>query len=434
MCVGPPRRGACGKRVTMKQRSLLTASQLTELHEFLGRRLDAIGIESQPEVVLRLLELSKNQDAQLRDYAGVIKTDHAISGRVLKLANSAMFAQRSAVSSLERGCTLLGIERLKAVSLGFHLSRAANTKDAASRDIARKVWGHSVFRACMAAEAAKLTAPGQVAEAFVIGLMMDAGIPLAAKILGEPYVAVFNECNTPGKLFRREFDTLPFTHIDVMTVLSRKWRFPELLSRPIELHHTKPADNAKDDPVNRLHRIAYVVGLLELDQQDLTDASLMSATETGGMLTAQRLLRAGDEEMSRVIKSSVAEYRVMIDVFSEVASGLVNIDELATRVQNCLINCMDDQIVQAMERDATGQSGQPDNSPLIINNSKVEIVQEQDGAIVAFVTDSGGRRVVSHRLAKTGETAQTICESLGLEPPSTEDAMKITNRIRALAA
>ena len=140
MCVGPPRRGACGKRVTMKQRSLLTASQLTELHEFLGRRLDAIGIESQPEVVLRLLELSKNQDAQLRDYAGVIKTDHAISGRVLKLANSAMFAQRSAVSSLERGCTLLGIERLKAVSLGFHLSRAANTKDAASRDIARKVW------------------------------------------------------------------------------------------------------------------------------------------------------------------------------------------------------------------------------------------------------------------------------------------------------
>jgi HD-like signal output (HDOD) protein len=418
----------------MKQRSLLTASQLLELHEFLGRRLDAIGIESQPEVVLRLLEISKNPDAQLKDYAGVIKTDHAISGRVLKLANSAMFAQRSAVSSLERGCTLLGIERLKAVSLGFHLSRAASAKDTTTREIARKVWGHSVFRACMAAEAARLTAPGLIAEAFVIGLMMDAGIPLAAKIQGDSYIGVFNECATPGKLFRREFDSLPFTHIDVMSVLSRKWRFPDLLTKPIELHHTRPADNAKDEPVNRLHRIAYVVGLLELDQHDLTNASLMGAAETGGMLTAQRLLRAGDQEMSRVISSSVAEYRVMIDVFSEVASGLVNIEELATRVQNSLINCIDDQIIESMARDGSRIPGQAADAPLIIANSKVEIILEPDGSIVAFVTDSEGRRVVSHRLAKTGETAHTVCESLGLEPPSTEDAQKITNRILALAA
>ena len=160
----------------------------------------------------------------------------------------------------------------------------------------------------------------------------------------------------------------------------------------------------------------------------------MGTAETGGMLTAQRLLRAGDQEMARVISSSVAEYRVMIDVFSEVASGLVNIEELATRVQNSLINCIDDQIIESMAREGSRIPGQAADAPLIISNSKVEIILEPDGSIVAFVTDSGGRRVVSHRLAKTGETAHSVCESLGLEPPSTEDAQKITNRILALAA
>ncbi len=42
----------------MKQRSLLTAAEVNSLYEYLDRRLESVGIESQPEVVLRLLDLS----------------------------------------------------------------------------------------------------------------------------------------------------------------------------------------------------------------------------------------------------------------------------------------------------------------------------------------------------------------------------------------
>jgi HD-like signal output (HDOD) protein len=422
----------CAGLTPMKQRSLLNAKELTELHESLGRRLDSIGIDSQPEVALQLLDLSKNKDAQLRDYAAVIKTDPAISGRVLKLANSAMFAQRSSVSSLERGCTLLGIERLKAVSLGFHLSKAANTKDASLKDLSRKVWGQSVFRACMAAQTAKLTAPSLVAEAFVIGLMMDAGIPLAAKLQGEAYVAVCSGNPSPGKLFRLETDTLNFTHIDVMSVLAGKWRFPELLRRPIELHHTRPADGVRDDPLGKLHRIAYVVGLLELDGKDLAAVDTMRASDTGGLLTAQRLLQANDEEMARLIKASVVEYQMMSEVFSEVAAACVDIDELAARVHNCMLECIDEQILESITMDNSTAAGICE--PILVHNSRVEIVRDTDGSIVAFVSDATGRRVVSHRLARTGETPLTICESLGLETPSSDEATKIDQRVRLLAA
>jgi HD-like signal output (HDOD) protein len=418
----------------MKQRNLLSAAQLAELHEFLGRRLDAVGIDSQPEVAMKLLELSGRTDAQLRDYAEIIRTDSAISGRVMRLANSAMFAQRKSVTNIDRACTLLGVERLKAVALGFHLSRAATAKDASLREVSRRVWGHSVFRACMASVAARFMAPGLGAEAFVVGLMIDAGVPLAAKLAGDAYVAAFESCSHPVRFFRAEFETMEFTHVDVISVLCRRWRFPEIIARPIELHHTRPAEYARDDQSGRLHRIAYAVGQLELDHSTLTDADAFARSQAEGLGVLQRVLRLRDEETSRLIGASVAEYKVMIEIFSDVATRIPDIDSLAVMAHNQLVGCIDDLIARNLVSEQELASNQSRTSPLIIHDSKVEFVREADGAIVAFVTDDAGRRVVSHRLAPSGDTPRTICESLGLEPPTDADAELITGRIRSLAA
>ena len=411
----------------MKQRNLLSASEVKELHQNLDSRMEKVGIESQPEVVLRLLDLSTRRDAQLLDYAKVIKADHAISGRVLKLSNSALFAQRTPVTNLERACLLLGIERLKAVSLGFHLSRAASA--GGEKEISRQVWGQSVFRACMAAEAARQIAPSLVAEAFVVGLMMDAGIPLMRRLLGDSYAATFAECAAPTALYRREFDTLPFTHVDVVTTLVRKWRFPELLARPLELHHTRPAETAKDDPVSRLHRIAYVVGSLALEQSDPGHASLMHAAQAGGIVTAQRVLRVNDEEMAKVVQGAVNEYQVLIDVFAEVASAVGNLEELAGRIQTGLINALDRGVVESLAKEAA-----PTSNRLVVRGQFIEIVREPDGALVAFVSDATGQRVVSHRLSRSGETPQSLCDALGLESPGGDDATRIAERLKLLAA
>ncbi len=409
----------------MKVRNLLSASEVVELHENLSGRLDKIGIESQPEVVLRLLDLSSRRDAQLLDYAKVIKADYAISGRVLKLANSALFAQRTPVTNLERACLLLGIERLKAVSLGFHLSRAASAGD--DKGIARKVWGQSVFRACLAAEAARIGAPGLVAEAFVIGLMMDAGIPLMHRLLGESYLATYNDCAAPGALHRREFDTLPFTHVDIAAVMVRKWRFPEVLSRPLELHHTRPAEAGRDDAIGRLHRVAFIVGTLSLAQSSRGLPTL--DPDSPGVPTAQRLLSATDEQMSRIITSSVGEYQVLLDVFSDVAGAVCNIEELAQRVQMGLVTAIDRTVEESLAREAA-----PAPSRLMIHGQTIEIVRETDGSVVAFVSDAAGQRVVSHRVTRGVETPTSLCEALGLESPGSEDTVRIAERLRALAA
>ena len=75
-----------------------------------------------PQVAARLLELAADPNAQIRDYVDAIKTDWALTGRVLRLANSAFYAQRQPVTRLDRALIVLGVERAKAICLGFYLS------------------------------------------------------------------------------------------------------------------------------------------------------------------------------------------------------------------------------------------------------------------------------------------------------------------------
>jgi len=53
---------------------------------------------------------------------------------------------------------------------------------------------------------------------------------------------------------------------------------------------------------------------------------------------------------------------------------------------------------------------------------------------VAFLSDAEGKRLVSYRLASQAEGPEVLCEQLGLEAPSADDAGRIVERIRALAA
>lgn len=411
----------------VKSRKLLSALEVRDMQASLSSRLDTVGLPSQPEVALKLLELSRSPNAQIADYSKIIKNDQAIAGRVMRLANSAFFAQRKPVSAIDRACVVLGIDRLKAVSLGFHLSRAAQVPT--DRDYSRQIWGESLYRACLSAEMARLTAPAVISEAFVVGLMMDAGLPLMPVLIGDKFRAIRDARPSPGRLARVEFDELPFTHIDVISVMAKKWRFPDLLVKPLEWHHTRPPDNKRDDALSRLHRIAYVVGLVELTPLNNAGRIAAPTVETPGVATAQRVLAVSDGDMSRAVKQSFNEYGMTIDMFSEVAQGLTNIDALMDAVQVGLTNAMDSVLGQDL--DAVDQNK---GLRLTIAGQAVELVKDTDAAGLAYLYDSKGSRLLSHRFEIASANATDISHALGLDDVPAEEIGALKDGLSRLAA
>jgi len=410
----------------MKPRAELSASEIETLREQLNRRLDGIGIASQPEVAMRLLSLASDVKAELQDWSKVLRTDPAVSARVMRLANSAFFAQRKPVTNLDRACLVLGLERLKAIALGFHLSRAVGVNGVDS--VARRVWGQSIFRACLACSAARITAPGLVPEAFITGLMLDAGIPLMARLMGDGYVALYDTTPCPATLLRREMELFPYTHVDIIAVLAKRWRFPELLAKPLDWHHTRPSGSGQSDSPQRLHRIAFVAGIVELnidpDKQFAPETPIAPAAITG-----QKILGISDAELSRVITTARGEYELAIDLFKDIAHGVADMSRLAESVHLALSAAVDQTIETAIRAESAAAGDR-----LTFGQTAIELHRADDGTGVAYLYDSAGKRLLAHRFRMAEETARTLCESLGVERPTPDVLTRVQEALRRLAA
>lgn len=404
-----------------KPRYLLSAAEFDRVLLDLTRRLETMGIASQPEVVLKLLDLGQQSNAQLSDYAKVIKTDHAISGRVLKLANSPFFGQRVPVTTLERSCLVLGLERLKAITLGFYLSRTAMKNS--DREFSRRVWGHSVLRACLAGEAARIIAPGLVAEAFVVGLILDAALPLMPALVGPAFDPLMDMVDQPGRLYATELRELPFTHADVALAMARMWKLPDLLARPIAMHHVRPAEPRREDPVSRLHRVGFVTGVLELPQV-LGDTPAPASTEK-----VQELLGLSDHEISGMVSRGVSEYASAIGMFSDVAAGISDPDTLIDRVQVGLVHAVDAGVEASVAREIAALPAR-----VQVGGTTIEVRREADGHLVAHVLDSTGRPLISHRIMASAASAHQLCEALGVVIKDPAQLNTLAEQIHRLAA
>jgi HD-like signal output (HDOD) protein len=405
----------------MTKRSELSAADIDELYRALEGRLEGVGVETQPEIAAKVIKLVGDPEAGLREYSAVVKLDPALSGRLLRLANSAFFAQRQPVTNLDRACVLLGLERLKAIALGFQLSRASG----AVRDdgLARKVWGEGVYRACLCAELARRICPGYSSEAFVIGLMLDCGVPLLSRLLGPSAMEVAAADDPPSKRFKAEFHTLAFTHVDIATALVRRWRLPDLLAKPIERHHAMPFLGGKPEPIHLLHRVAYYVGAVHLlPAGDAPKGAPLPAT-------AERVLGLGPAELTDIVGRAAREYGVMSEMFREMASSIDDVASLAESVQGQLVELMDRSLIDQL-RVQTG----PAEASFVVAQQKIDVEMGSEGIAVAYLLDGEGVRLLSYAFKPGKETVRGILDALGLDDAKDAEAAALGDYVRSLAA
>ena len=155
---------------------------------------------SSPALAARILELINDARSSTADFAAVIRTDSALSTRLLKTANSVQFAQRTPVTTIERAVTVLGLHRVKTISLGFQLVGHLDRLGGAPFDMTT-FWQHSLLRACIARSIAQKVVPEREEEAFLIGLLQECGVLLLVQLLGPSYAGLYRSSLPPAAFF-----------------------------------------------------------------------------------------------------------------------------------------------------------------------------------------------------------------------------------------
>jgi HD-like signal output (HDOD) protein/CheY-like chemotaxis protein len=217
-------------RAAIERGTADAAPQDAQIRAVIGR-VDRL--PTPPSVYVELTGLIRSPTADVRDVARIIAGDPAISAKILQLVGSAYFGgQRT--SSIQQAVTLLGIERLRYLSLSASVFGASDQEPIPELSIQGLQ-----ADAPRVADLAQALLPAEVRDAAFAGaLLRDLGQVVLAQGLTTEYRRVLQHARSAGlSLLAAELELLGATHADVAACLLGLWGLPEPVVEIVRAHH-----------------------------------------------------------------------------------------------------------------------------------------------------------------------------------------------------
>lgn len=203
------------------------------------RVLSIPNVPTLPAVALRVLELVSKRDASVREIASVIENDPALASKVLRTVNSSFFGLTRRCGSIQQALVYLGLHSLKALVLGFTLTKGAGPlgDDDIGFDFPT-YWRQSIYSAAAAREIALRHRRCDPDEAFLTALICDIGMVALWRAYGDRYLQVVDiSKGDHDRLCAIERRTLVTDHAEIAAEMTVRWRFPIAFAQAIRFHH-----------------------------------------------------------------------------------------------------------------------------------------------------------------------------------------------------
>ena len=209
-----------------------------------------------PTIITKALETAMDPDASIRNLHLLISQDQALSAKILRIVNSAMYSLRSEVSTVSHAIAVLGINTVKAIIMAASVDHVFQSS---SKDLGTKLMTEHSWGTALAARAiARHVRYENSEEALICGLMHDIGKPVMMQNLRDQYQEIIREVYEGKSAFHLlELQAFGFSHAHVGAMLARKWNFPPQLSEAVGYHHDPMAA-----PKHR--KLACIVNLANL--------------------------------------------------------------------------------------------------------------------------------------------------------------------------
>jgi putative nucleotidyltransferase with HDIG domain len=188
-----------------------------------------------PTVVMKALEMTLDPDVSVHNLQLMISKDEALSAKILRIVNSAMYSLRREVSTVSHAVAVLGIETVKSVLMAASVERVFH----GSKDLGAKLMSDHSWGTALAARAiARRVKYENMEEALVCGLMHDIGKPVLLQNLRTRYTEIISAVYSGSSSFNEmEMLAFGFSHAHVGALLARKWNFPPQLAEAVGFHH-----------------------------------------------------------------------------------------------------------------------------------------------------------------------------------------------------
>ncbi len=190
--------------------------------------------------VTKIMELSRDPAVDAKKLNDVISIDPVLTGKVLKLINSAYYSMPNQVTSLVRAVVMLGVNTIKNLVISTGVISNINTGTNFVALDMESFWRHSLCVGAMA----KFFASKQkvdvkfIEEYFVAGLLHDIGKIPFNTVIPEEYKKVI-DYSVEHKIPLHNVETKHFeiNHCDLGLRIAEMWKLPATLKDTISCHH-----------------------------------------------------------------------------------------------------------------------------------------------------------------------------------------------------
>ncbi|PJA28263.1 MAG: hypothetical protein CO189_04990 [candidate division Zixibacteria bacterium CG_4_9_14_3_um_filter_46_8] len=206
---------------------------------------DRIGAEGKvstlPHTLSEILMALRKSTTSADELANIIKRDVSLTAKILRAANSPFYRRAKEISTVSSAVILLGSRAVQALALSVSIYDLFKEKDSKQLGL-KEFWKHSLEIAILGRMLAEKSNYPVPEEAFVCGLLHDAGILILEKVFPELYCRIIDESRKGACLHICEKETFDCTHAEVISFLAEKWNFPEAISMALVNHHTLPSN------------------------------------------------------------------------------------------------------------------------------------------------------------------------------------------------
>jgi two-component system cell cycle response regulator len=213
-------------------------------------------------VALAVLEISRRENATLGEVARVVQTDPALSGRLIKLANTGSHIPRPVVS-VQEAVVRQGMTSVRQLALGFSLLDQYRAGICVGFNY-QAYWSHSLLMGlAMQALGARVRSAASD-ELFVCGLLAQVGQLALATAYPDKYSGILAtyQADRTQSLLELERANLETDHTELGIVMMADWGLPKVFTEP--LSHYEAPQNTKFSHDTRTSSLILILRLSHL--------------------------------------------------------------------------------------------------------------------------------------------------------------------------
>lgn len=220
-------------------------------------------LPSLPAIYLELNAAVSSPYSSIDDVGGIIRKDHSLTTRLLRLANSALYGLPRRIETLEEGLYVIGLREMCEMALA---TTVITTFMGLPTHLADPVqfWRHSVACAVGCALLAEERHDPVPERLFVGGLLHDVGRMVLYLRAPDQCATIMKRCRETGELDTTvEIEVLGFDHANLGAALLEMWSMPPSLVEMVRCHHAPSRTHGPSGETAVVHVADFIANILD---------------------------------------------------------------------------------------------------------------------------------------------------------------------------